>query len=31
MTVFEFSRDDSVTRAPVRASADTLDLLEDNL
>ena len=31
VTVFEFARDDTVTTRAVRASADTLDLLEDNL
>src|SRR4051794_20767373 len=31
VTVFEFNRDDSVTARPVKVSADTLDLLEDNL
>jgi D-glycero-alpha-D-manno-heptose-7-phosphate kinase len=31
VTVFEFNRDDSVSARPVRASADTLDLLEDSL
>ena len=31
VTVFEFNKDDSVSARPVRASADTLDLLEDSL
>jgi len=31
VTVFEFNKDDSVSARPVRASADTLELLEDNL
>jgi D-glycero-alpha-D-manno-heptose-7-phosphate kinase len=31
VTVFEFRPDDSVTTRALRASADTLDLLEDNL
>ena len=31
VTVFEFQRDGQVAARPVRASADTLDLLEDNL
>src|SRR5262249_35929882 len=31
VTVFEFNKDDTVSARPVRASADTLDLLEDNL
>ncbi|HXJ20054.1 MAG TPA: galactokinase [Polyangia bacterium] len=31
VTVFEFNRDDTVSARPVRASADTLDLLEDSL
>ena len=31
VTVFEFQRDGNVVARPVRASADTLDLLEDNL
>ena len=31
VTVFEFRRDGSVVARPVNASADTLDLLEDNL
>ena len=31
VTVFEFNRDDTVAARPVAASADTLDLLEDNL
>ena len=31
VTVFEFARDDTVTTRALRASPDTLDLLEDNL
>ncbi len=31
VTVFEFNKDDTVSARPVRVSADTLDLLEDNL
>jgi D-glycero-alpha-D-manno-heptose-7-phosphate kinase len=31
VTVFEFQRDGNVVARPVRARADTLDLLEDNL
>ena len=31
VTVFEFNKDDTVSARPVRASADMLDLLEDNL
>jgi D-glycero-alpha-D-manno-heptose-7-phosphate kinase len=31
VTVFQFNADDTVTARPVNASADTLDLLEDNL
>jgi D-glycero-alpha-D-manno-heptose-7-phosphate kinase len=31
VTVFQFNQDDTVTARPAAASADTLDLLEDNL
>ena len=31
VTAFQFNTDDSVTAKPVNASADTLDVLEDNL
>jgi D-glycero-alpha-D-manno-heptose-7-phosphate kinase len=31
VTVFEFNRDDSVTARPLKATPDTLDLLEDSL
>jgi D-glycero-alpha-D-manno-heptose-7-phosphate kinase len=31
VTVFDFNKDDTVTARPVKVSADTLDLLEDNL